>query len=244
MKLYKELAEWWPLMSPHTEYEEEAAIYAEIIQRHHPGVKKAVEFGSGGGSNAFYLKQHFPIVLTDLSSDMLAVSRQLNPDCEHLQGDMRTLDAGAGYDLVFIHDAITYFKEADDLLKTFRNAKRHLNADGLLLIMTDQFTETFTGGTSHGGIDKGDRGMRYLEWTYDRDPNDHMTETHYLYMMRNEEGKVFTESDSSQTGLFSIPEWKGLLKEAGFFAVFEPVRYSTEAGEYYAIVARLSEDAV
>src|SRR5690606_10677843 len=138
MKLYKELAEWWPLMSPHTEYEEEAAIYAEIIQRHHPDVKKAVEFGSGGGSNAFYLKQHFPIVLADLSPNMLAVSQQLNPECEHLQGDMRTLDAGADYDLVFVHDAITYFKEPDDLLAVFRNAGRHLNPDGLLLIMTDQ----------------------------------------------------------------------------------------------------------
>lgn len=199
MKLYKELAEWWPLMSPHTEYEEEAAIYAEIIQRYHPGVKKAVEFGSGGGSNAFYLKQHFQIVLTDLSPDMLAV---------------------------------------------FRNAGRHLNPDGLLLIMTDQFTETFSGGTHHGGIDKDGRGMRYLEWTYDSDPDDHMTETHYLYMMRNEDGKVFTESDSSQSGLFSMPEWKSLLKEAEFIATFEPVHYSTEPGEYYAIVARLSEGAV
>lgn len=244
MKLYKELAEWWPLMSPHTEYEEEAAIYAEIIQRHHPGVKKAVEFGSGGGSNAFYLKQHFPIVLTDLSPDMLAVSQQLNPECEHLQGDMRTLDAGADYDLVFIHDAITYFKEPDDLLAVFRNAGRHLNPDGLLLIMTDQFTETFSGGTHHGGIDKDGRGMRYLEWTYDSDPDDHMTETHYLYMMRNENGKVFTESDSSRSGLFSMPEWKSLLKEAGFIATFEPVHYTTEPGDHYAIVARLSEGAV
>lgn len=39
-------------MSPHTEYEE-AAIYMEIIQRHHPGVKKAVEFGSGGAAMHF-----------------------------------------------------------------------------------------------------------------------------------------------------------------------------------------------
>ncbi|MCJ1907792.1 hypothetical protein [Planococcus ruber] len=58
MKLHKELAEWWLLMSPHTEYEEEAAVYAKIIQRHHPEGEKAIEFGAGG-SNPFYLKQHF-----------------------------------------------------------------------------------------------------------------------------------------------------------------------------------------
>ena len=79
MKLYKELAEWWPLLSPHTEYEEEAHLFLKIIQQYHPQVKEALEFGSGGGSNAFYLKKHFSMTLTDLSADMLEVSRKLNP---------------------------------------------------------------------------------------------------------------------------------------------------------------------
>ena len=243
MKLYKELAEWWPLMSPHTEYEEEATIYAEIIQRHHPEVKEAVEFGSGGGSNAFYLKRYFSMVLTDLSPDMLEVSRQLNQDCEHFQGDMRTLDAGKNYDLVFIHDAITYFIDPADLLKTFQNAKRYLKKGGILLIMTDQFTETFTAKTNHGGVDQGGRGMRYLEWTYDSDSADHMTETQYLYVMRDKNGEVFKESDSVRSGLFSMAEWEILLRDAGFGAIFEPVNYSMEPGEYFAIVAKQIADA-
>ncbi|WP_234398912.1 class I SAM-dependent methyltransferase [Planococcus massiliensis] len=50
--------------------------------------------------------------------DMIAASRQLNPGCCHLQGGMCTMDAGTGCDLVFIHDAITYFKEPAALIKT------------------------------------------------------------------------------------------------------------------------------
>lgn len=38
MKLYNELADWWPLMSPHTEYEEEAGLYLDIIRRYHSDV--------------------------------------------------------------------------------------------------------------------------------------------------------------------------------------------------------------
>ena len=34
------------------------------------------------------------MTLVDLSEEMLAVSRELNPECEHLQGDMRTLRLG------------------------------------------------------------------------------------------------------------------------------------------------------
>lgn len=238
MKLYKELADWWPLMSPHTEYEEEAGLYLDIIRRHHPNVQTAVEFGSGGGSNAFYLKQAFDMTLTDLSPDMLRVSRALNPDCRHLQGDMRTIYAGADFDLVFIHDAITYFTDKQDLLKVMQNAKRHLNETGILLIMTDQFAETFEPAANHGGTDGGGRGMRYLEWTFDSDPDDHMTETEYLYILRDRDGTITREHDSARSGLFPMPEWEALLQEAGFEAVFERVDYSTEPGTYYAIVAR------
>lgn len=237
MKLYKELAEWWPWMSPHTEYEEEASLYLDIIQRHRPDIRTAVEFGSGGGSNAFYLKRHFSMVLSDLSQEMLEVSKRLNPDCEHIQGDMRSIDVDATFDLVFIHDAIMYFTEEADLLEVMKNARRHLNENGILFIMTDQFKETFQPETSHGGVDRDGRSFRYLEWTYDSDPADSVTETEYLYIMKNEEGEIFREFDSTRSGLFSMGTWESLLAEAGFKATFERIDYSTEPGIYYGIVA-------
>lgn len=241
MKLYKELAEWWPLMSPHTEYEEEAGLYLEIIQRFHPSVKRAVEFGSGGGSNAFYMKKRFSMTLTDVSPEMLQVSRELNPDCEHIQGDMKHLDLDAQFDLVFIHDAIMHFTNPEDLVLVMRNAKRHLNSRGILMIMTDHFKETFKPVTDHGGSDQGQRGMRYLEWTYDSDPDDHVAETEYAYIMRDEAGQVFREYDRSESGLFSMPEWEGMVKKAGFQAHFERVEYRDLEGSYFAIVATQAE---
>lgn len=237
MKLYKELAEWWPLMSPHTEYEEEAGLYLQIIRKFHPGVKHAVEFGSGGGSNAYYLKRQFSMTLTDLSTDMLKVSAKLNQDCEHIQGDMRTLKLNSAFDLVFIHDAIMYFTDKENLLEVMRNAKRHLKPDGILMIMTDHFKETFQPETNHGGIDQGERGMRYLEWTYDNDPGDHVTETEYAYILRDEKGQVFREYDRAESGLFSMPEWEEMLLETGFQAHFERVHFAELEGNYFAIVA-------
>lgn len=225
-------------MSPHTEYEEEAYLYLDIIQRYHPDVKKALEFGSGGGSNAYYLKRHFTMVLSDLSKEMLEVSRRLNPECEHIQGDMRNIDTGSTFDLVFIHDAITYFTDTSDLLAVMQNAKKHLNEKGILFIMTDQFKETFRPETSHGGIDKDGRGFRYLEWTDDKDPEDFVTETEYLYIMKNEEGEIFRESDSSQSGLFSMKTWEKLLADVGFKITFERIHYTAETGIYYGIVAQ------
>ncbi|WP_422122492.1 class I SAM-dependent methyltransferase [Planococcus sp. X10-3] len=237
MKLYNELAEWWPLMSPHTEYEEEAGLYLAIIRRYHSEVKRAVEFGSGGGSNAYYMKQHFSMTLTDLSPEMLKVSRELNPDCEHIQGDMLRLNLEAQFDLVFIHDAIMHFTDKADLLEVMRNAKKHLNDNGILMIMTDHFKETFRPETDHGGSDQGKRGMRYLEWTYDSDPTDNVVETEYAYIMRDENGRIFRENDHSETGLFSMPEWEAMLATAGFQVHFERVEYTELEGPYFAMVA-------
>ena len=58
--------------------------------------------GGGGGNNAFHLKNEFEMTLVDLSDEMLTVSRQLNPGCDHLQGDMRTLRLGRSFDAVFV----------------------------------------------------------------------------------------------------------------------------------------------
>ena len=150
---------------------------------------------------------------------------------------MRTIELGRQFDLVFIHDAITYFTEKADLLAVMKNAKKHLKPDGLLFIMPDEYTETFEPRTSHGGVDKDGRGMRYLEWTYDSDPDDHMVETEYAYLMRDRDGNVTHEHDSTKAGLFSIPEWEALLVEAGFQAHFERVVFSDDPASFFGIAA-------
>ena len=45
----------------------------------------------------------------------LAVSRALNPDCEHVTDDMRTMRLGRIFELVFVHDAVSYLTTEDDL---------------------------------------------------------------------------------------------------------------------------------
>ena len=96
MKLYDELAEWWPLFSAPADYAEEAAFFARVLNdAYEPAPRTVLELGSGGGNNALYLKSKFEMTLVDLSPQMLAVSRALNPECEHREGDMRSAEPGA-----------------------------------------------------------------------------------------------------------------------------------------------------
>lgn len=225
-RLYNELARWWPLLSPVEEYEEEASFFLTVLSEAGlPSSPSLLELGSGGGCNAFYLKRLFPhVTLTDLSPAMLEVSRGLNPECRHLEGDMRTLRLGCEFDVVFIHDAIDYMTTSDDLRAALETAFIHCKPGGMALFVPDHVRETFAPSTESGGADGEDRALRYLEWIWDPDETDTTTVTHYTCMFREKDGSVRVEHEQHLNGLFSRGEWMRLLTDVGFTAeaIFDP----------------------
>src|SRR5688500_16495829 len=93
-KLYTELADWFHLLTAPSEYADEAEQFRSLIREASPDARTVLELGSGGGNNAWHLKNHFEMTLTDLSEQMLELSRTINPECEHIAGDMRELRLG------------------------------------------------------------------------------------------------------------------------------------------------------
>lgn len=216
-KLYTELADWWPVLSAPEDYAQEAAFYRRILDDAGDGpLRTLLELGSGGGNNASHLKQHVEMTLVDRSPAMLAVSRTLNPACEHVVGDMRTVRLDRVFDAVFIHDAIDYMQTEDDLRQAIGTAYAHCRPGGVALFAPDHTVESFRPGTSHGGHDRGDRSLRYLEWTWDFDPGDTTYETVMVYVLREADGSVRCVQDRHRFGLFSERRWLQVLEEAGF----------------------------
>jgi SAM-dependent methyltransferase len=217
MKLYDELAEWWPLFSAPADYAEEAAFFAQMLNEScKPPPRTVLELGSGGGNNALYLKSKFEMTLVDLSAQMLAVSRKLNPECDHREGDMRTVNLGRTFDAVFIHDAIAYMTTEADLRAAISNAYRHCRAGGVALFVPDCVRETFVAETSHGGHDGESRSLRYLMWTTDPDPTDTTYRTDFAIMLRDQSGETRVVHDWHIEGIFPRADWIRLLREAGF----------------------------
>lgn len=216
-RFYGELARWWPLISPPEDYTEEAEFSASLMQRAALPVRDVLELGSGGGHNAVHLKVHFAMTLVDLSEAMLDVSRRLNPESVHLQGDMRKVRLGREFDAVFIHDAIDYMADEADLRMAMETAFVHCRPGGLALFTPDEIRETFEEGTDHGGNDGADgSGVRYLEWDWDPDPDDTWKLTEYAFMLREVDGSIQIVHETHRTGLFSRDAWLRLLSEVGF----------------------------
>jgi SAM-dependent methyltransferase len=212
-RFYGELAEWWPLLSPAEEYAEEAGYATSLLSP----AREVLELGSGGGHNAAHLKAHFDLTLVDLSEGMLAVSRTLNPECVHVQGDMRTVRLGRTFDAIFVHDAVMYMTAEDDLRRAMETAFVHCRPGGLAVFIPDEVTETFAPSTDHGGGDGADgRGARYLSWSWDPDPADTWTLTEYAFLLRDASGVVRSAHETHRTGLFGRDVWLRLLAEVGF----------------------------
>jgi ubiquinone/menaquinone biosynthesis C-methylase UbiE len=216
-RLYRDLSDWWPVLSIPEEYAEEAECYRNaLVSSASAPIHTVLELGSGGGNNASHLKKHFQMTLVDLSPGMLEVSRRLNPECEHLQGDMRSVRLGRPFDAVFIHDAIAYMASAEDLRRALRTAYVHCKPGGAALFTPDQTRETFKPYTNHGGYDVGSRSLRYLEWAWDPDPADTTYQFLMVYVLRQAGDEVQIIEDRHICGLFSHGEWLSMLAEVGF----------------------------
>jgi SAM-dependent methyltransferase len=216
-RLYRDLAGWWPLISPPGEYAEEAAYLAAVFGSAAVPVREVLDLGSGGGHNAVHLKGRLALTLVDISEEMLAVSRRLNPECAHLQGDMRTVRLGRMFDAVLVHDAVDYVTCAGDLRKVIETAFAHCRPGGIAVFVPDYTAETFHAASGGGGgSDATGRQGSFREWAWDPEPADDWVQVEYEFVLRAADGTVQVVREAHRLGAFSRDTWLGLLAEAGF----------------------------
>ena len=165
------------------------------------------------------------MTLVDLAPGMLEVSQALNPECEHIQGDMRRVRLGRQFDIVFIHDAIVYMTTEADLRQAMQTAFIHCRPGGAVLLAPDHTRENFKPGTGHGGHDGGKRSLRYLEWALEPDPDGTYLVV-MAYLLREENGEVRCILDQHHCGLFSRDQWLQWMTEAGLEASGVPFVHS------------------
>ena len=236
-RLYGDLAHIWPVMSPPGEYAEEAAHWRTVLrEKLGPGRHPVLELGVGGGHNLSHLASEFDATAVDLSNDMLALCRKLNPGVPVHQGDMRTVRLGRTFAAVLIHDAIGHMLTEADLLAAFETAAAHLEPGGILITSPDRFLEAFdppeTDQASHtvGGTE-----VTYFEYTHDPDPGDTMLETIITYFIRTRDG-LRIEHDRHMTGVFPKSTWLRLLETAGFAAEVKSFYLETYKQPYDLLV--------
>ncbi len=232
-RLYSDLASWFHLLTAPADYAEEAELYRRIFcELADPSPRTLLELGSGGGNNASHYKQHFTSTLVDLSPEMLDLSQRINPECEHIQGDMRTLRLDRTFDAVLVHDAVMYMLTEDDLRQAIETAFVHCRPGGAAIFAPDCTRETFKPTTDHGGHDGDGRALRYLEWTRDPDPGDATYLVEFAYLLHEQGKPTRCEFDRHEYGVFGRDDWLRLLRGAGFRAEVRSAEHPEDLAGY------------
>jgi len=228
-RLYNDLAWLWPLWgSPSGDYARWCAQVIRLIERYAARpVGTILNMGCGGGKNAWSLKGRYAVTGIDLSPAMLALARQLNPECKFIQADMRNFDLGFTFDAILVDDAISYMTGLKELQGVFAAAYHHLAPGGVLLVSPDEIRESFRQNHTEATPAEGagfhwpgqdwpaDLDVVFIENYYDPDPADSTYEATFLYLIR-QAGQLRIETDRHILGLFSLDEWRGALRIAGF----------------------------
>jgi SAM-dependent methyltransferase len=189
-----------------------------------------LDIGCGGGKNVLNLKRDFDVTGLDLSPNMLAQAKELNPESTFVQADMRTFKLDSTFDAVLMDDGITHMNCRADFVKAFSNAYAHLSPGGVLVATPDvtfeslQQNKTTTTPATRGALE-----VVFIENLYDPDPTDEQYETTILYLIRDH-GRLRIETDHWTMGLFSLDTWRHVLRETGF-QVHEGL-FSLEEYEY------------
>jgi trans-aconitate methyltransferase len=239
VRIYGDLAPWFHLLTAPEDYAAEAERYRALILEEIPDARTLLELGSGGGNNASHLRTRFTCTLSDMSPQMLTLSRGLNPDCEHVLGDMRALRLGRVFDAVFVHDAVMYLTTEDDLRACMETAFAHTRPGGVALFVPDCTRETFEAGTDHGGHDGDDgRALRYLEWTHSPAPGETSFVVDYVVLLAERGADVRVVHDRHVNGLFPEHTWLYLLESVGFTPRLVPGEPSDEDAGQPVFVGR------
>ncbi len=217
-RMYHEMAGWFHLITAPSDYAEEAAYYLQVMQNiigHVPAT--LLELGSGGGNTASHYKAHIPdVVLSDLSAEMLGLSRTINPELPHIQGDMRTVRVGRQFEAVFVHDACSYLTTEEDIRQLAATAFEHCLPGGVAVFCPDHTAENLVYETDHGGHDGDGRALRYLEWTYPGPPGTHAFYVDYVYVLHEDGRGPRVVYDRHINGALPRDLWLQAIRDAGF----------------------------
>lgn len=211
---YNDLAWTEDFFADQSDYEEEVALYVELLKRSSadpPRTLLHLGCGAGGHDNVF--KRHFEVTGVDISPGMLAKAHAAHPEIEYHEEDMRTIRLQKEFDVVVIPDSIDYMVTRDDLRQALRTATTHLKSGGVLLVVA-KTAEIFRDNNFAYTGESGDVHVTLLENNY---VNPHRPETYEATMvfLIRQAGKLTIHNDHHVLGLFPEAVWKKLFAEAG-----------------------------
>lgn len=155
----------------------------------------------------------------DLSAEMLRLAASKPGNVTWLRQDMRTLDAGTGFDLVTsMYDSVNYLLTEADQDAAFSGVYRALAPGGVFIFDYNsvyRYASHFAGGTITA-VDQADLfGVYRTGW----DPQARICTVRIRFFAAEEDGKWSGFEEVHQQRGWEHAEWESALRRAGFGSV-------------------------
>jgi SAM-dependent methyltransferase len=113
---------------------EHAAYLHELIRRHHPAARTALELACGTGSILAQLRPHYEVTGLDRSPAMLERATAKVPGVRLVEADMTSFDLRERFDVVLcVFDSINHLLRFEEWQAVFALAHEHLNDRGIFV---------------------------------------------------------------------------------------------------------------
>jgi cyclopropane fatty-acyl-phospholipid synthase-like methyltransferase len=179
------------------------------------GAHSLLDMGCGTGPLANQIADRgLEVFGIDTSKGMIAIAKK-NGTAEFSVADMTDFALGKKFDIVTAIDCITHILDERDVLKAFRNARKHLNKQGVFMfeVITENYSYSMSLENGFGET----VGKNAFVWE-DRNVFDFHVINLSIFLKKK--GNQYTrKNEQILQRLYSQPTLTSLLKKAGFSRV-------------------------
>ena len=192
---------------------ESQKIHTLIMQYKQSLGRDLLDVACGTGGHLLYLRNHYQVEGTDLSSDMLAVAHQRCPDIPLHQANMLDFDLQRQYDaIVCLFSSIGYVQTVENLQRAIAAMSSHLVAGGVLIIEPWLAPEQYIPGTLHATyVNQPELKVARMSVSQQKG---RLAVMEYHFLVATPQGvEHFTELN--EMGLFTTAEYRAAFEAAG-----------------------------
>ena len=230
--IYQQYAEFYDLVYEDKDYQYEAEIIDELIQKNAPEAKSIIEFGCGTGRHAaHWAKMGYEVHGLDMSESMLTAARRRQKALDVASfkrlnfslGDIRTVRLSAQYDaVVCLFHVLSYQTTNSDLQNALQTISTHLAPSGVCVadFWYGPGILSFPQAVRVKRVKNDTRKiLRLSEATMY--PNEHIVSVDYDFFVEEtgEQGLAQHFSETHRMRYFFIPELTKFIQRAGLSTV-------------------------
>jgi SAM-dependent methyltransferase len=209
--MYDLSSKYYDVIYSFKDYKHEAELIRNYIMKQGLNYQTILDVACGTAQHAYFLKDDYSIDGIDLNPEFVSIAKTKNPNGNFYSADMTHFQLNKKCDIVMcLFSSIGYVQTLENVLRTLKQFKEHLNDNGIILI-EPWFTPDVWSGGRVDTITTELNDIKMCRMSYSQ-KHDRISSLRFDYMFGSKYGIEYF-SEEHKMGLFTIDELIQLFKE-------------------------------